>query len=102
MLKQLAYIILAGFFVGLLTGFDLKNSVVPQDEILAGGPPKDGIPALLKPTFVSMEQAGFLKDDDQVIGVVVGDAARAYPVNILNWHEAVNDTLADEPLVVTF
>lgn len=89
-------------FYFFLTGFDTANSIVPQERILAGGPPKDGIPALLDPQFIPAKNADYLRDDDTVIGVVVNGEARAYPINILNWHEAVNDTLAGQPLVVTF
>lgn len=88
-------------FMGVI-GFNTDNAIVPQGAILSGGPPKDGIPALLKPAFVLADQANFVQDDDQVIGVVVGSQARAYPIKILNWHEAVNDTMAEQPLVVTF
>ena len=86
----------------LLSGFTLDNAIVPQDEILSGGPPKDGIPALLHPKFVRPDQAPFLNNDDQVIGVAINDESKAYPIKILNWHEAVNDTLGGEPIVVTF
>ncbi len=83
-------------------GFTLDNAIVPKEEILAGGPPKDGIPALLAPKFVSARQVDFIKADDQVIGVVVAGEARAYPIKILNWHEVVNDTIGNKPLAVTF
>jgi len=83
-------------------GFSLDNAIVPRDEILSGGPPKDGIPAILDPRFIAVDKAEYLKDDDQVIGVVIGNQARAYPIKILNWHEAVNDTVGKTPLVVSF
>ena len=86
----------------VLTGFKLDNAIVPQDQILSGGPPKDGIPAILKPRFVEPDQAGFLDNTDQVIGVRIDGQARAYPINILNWHEVVNDTVGDKPIAVTF
>jgi len=86
----------------LLSGFNLENSIVPKEDILSGGPPKDGIPALLDPRSIAGEEASFLEDSDQVIGVSVNGAARAYPIRILNWHEAVNDVLGGEPIVVTF
>ena len=89
------------FFMGL-SGFNLDNAIVPQEEILSGGPPKDGIPALLKPSFVKPGQATFLESSDHVIGVRIGEEARAYPLKILNWHEVVNDTLNGVPIVVTF
>jgi len=85
-----------------LTGFKLDNAIVPMEEILSGGPPKDGIPALLKPKFIHPDRAYFLKGDDQVIGVRMGNQAKAYPIKILNWHEAVNDTIDGVPIVVTF
>jgi hypothetical protein len=85
-----------------LTGFKLDNAIVPKEEILSGGPPKDGIPALLKAKFIQPDEGDFLKADDQVIGVKMGNQAKAYPIRILNWHEAVNDTIDGMPIVVTF
>lgn len=91
--------LLAGWF---LSGFSLDNAIVPKNEILSGGPPKDGIPAIMEPQFVTADKVDFLRDDDPVIGIVIGAVARAYPIRILNWHEVVNDTLNGIPLVVTF
>ncbi|MGH8141459.1 MAG: DUF3179 domain-containing (seleno)protein [Steroidobacteraceae bacterium] len=88
--------------VGGVTGFDLTRHVVPLDQILDGGPPKDGIPAILHPSFVSAGRAAFLTPRDLVIGVVVHDHAWAYPVKILNWHEVVDDSAAGESFAVTF
>ncbi len=85
-----------------MTGFTLDNAIVPKAEILAGGPPKDGIPALLEPKFVSAEKAGFLSPEDPVFGVVLNGQPKAYPIKILNWHEVVNDYIGDMPIVVTF
>lgn len=89
-------------FYPLLVGFDIQNAIVDPNQILSGGPPKDGIPALLKPKFVRADEADYLQQDDPVIGVVVNGEARAYPIKILNWHEAVNDTFNGQPLLVTF
>ena len=101
-MNRLIYIFIVILFFGLLTGFNTGNAIVPQGEILSGGPPKDGIPAIVEPRFIPADKAGYLNPDDQVIGVVVGNQARAYPIKILNWHEAVNDTVNNRPLVVTF
>ncbi len=98
-LKHIPIILILFLFV---TGFNTGNAIVPEGEILSGGPPKDGIPAILEPVFIPADKAGYLEPDDQVIGVVIGNQARAYPIKILNWHEAVNDTVSDQPLVVTF
>jgi hypothetical protein len=86
----------------VVMGFTLDNAIVPQKEILTGGPPKDGIPALLKPKFVNAVKADFLSPEDQVIGVVLYGQPKAYPIKILNWHEVVNDYAGDTPIVVTF
>lgn len=86
----------------LLAGFDLSSSRVPEDEIVSGGPPKDGIPAIVRPKLVPASEAGFLEPDDRVVGLVVGGEARAYPLRILNWHEVVNDAVDGKPIAVTY
>ena len=95
----LAFLLIIPLFV---TGFTLDNATVPESEILSGGPPKDGIPALLEPKFVDAADANFLNRQDQVIGVVISGQPKAYPIKILNWHEVVNDTVGNAPIVVTF
>ena len=75
---------------------------IPVDEIISGGPPKDGIPALTNPEYVSAGEAAFSKDDDKVIGVVVNGEARAYPLRIMSWHELVNDRIGDLPVLVSW
>jgi len=82
---------------------DFSVHSVPYSEILTGGPRKDGIPAIDDPNFVSIEQADeWLEPQEPVIVVHVGEKARAYPIQILMWHEIVNDTVGGLPLVVTF
>jgi len=83
-------------------GFDISNATIPQDEILGGGPGKDGIPALSYPKFIPATRAIHLQNDDRVIGVKFNGIAKAYPLNILNWHEIVNDSIGDMQYVVTF
>ena len=83
-------------------GFDLTYSLVPREEILSGGPPKDGIPALTNPRLLKAEAAGYLFDDDLVVGVVFNKEARAYPLRILVWHENVNDVVGGLPIAVTY
>ncbi len=76
-------------------------SLIPKNEIYAGGPPKDGIPALTNPRTVSAISSG-LQPADRVIGVVIGGEPRAYPLRILNWHEIANDTLGGRDIAVTY
>ncbi len=82
--------------------FNLDKTLVPVKEIDNGGPPKDGIPALNSPDFVTAQKANYLKPGDRVIGITNGQEARAYPLKILNYHEIVNDRLGDTPVAVTF
>ncbi len=81
---------------------DFARTAVPWKEILSGGPPKDGIPAIDKPQFLPLDQVKDLKDVEPMITIAIGGKARAYPIRILMWHEIVNDTLAGRPISVTY
>jgi len=86
-----------------MNGFDLSNARIPVKEILSGGPPRDGIPAIDRPQFWSVSDAdGFLRDDDIVLGVARNGHAKAYPLRILVWHEIVNDSVGGDPVVITY
>lgn len=82
--------------------FDLSKHSVPLDQIVSGGPGKDGIPAILHPLFVRAPHANFLTEEDRVLGLTVGSEAKAYPIKILNWHEIVNDTIGGQPVIITY
>ncbi len=82
---------------------DFSRHSVPYADILSGGPPKDGIPALDAPQYVSVSAAdAWLRPAEPVILVQVGDDARAFPIQILIWHEIANAEVGGQPLVVTF
>jgi len=51
-----------------LNGFRLDNSLVPVNDIKKGGPPRDGIPSLDDPKFVTADDATYLKSKDRVLG----------------------------------
>ncbi len=76
--------------------------LVPQNQVLSGGPGKDGIPALKNPEFLNRIEASYMNDEDLVLGVVVGSEARAYPHKILDWHEIINDKVQDRSIVITY
>lgn len=92
------------FVVVMLCGFDTSRHSIPLNDIYDGGPGKDGIPAILKPRFLSAGEADktLLKKDDRVLGYVHNGQARAYPIKILNWHEIVNDRVGGASWVVTY
>lgn len=82
--------------------WDFSRHTIPLDEVQAGGPPRDGIPALFSPKYVPAAKANFMRGDEQVLGVFRHGVARAYPIRVLSWHELVNDTFGDEPLLVSW
>ena len=82
---------------------DWSRHTVPYDEILSGGPPRDGIRSIDNPKFiVPSEAAEWLADNEPVIALELNGDARAYPLSIITWHEIVNDVVGDVPAVVTF
>jgi hypothetical protein len=81
---------------------DFERRAVPSSEFERGGPGKDGIPAIDEPRFVRVGAVGFLEPKEPVIEVELNGDARAYPIQILVWHEIVNDTVGGVPLAVTF
>jgi len=83
-------------------GFTLHNSQIPSDEIHRGGPPKDGIPAIDTPGFITANMATHLTSDSRVLGITHKGISKAYPINIMNWHEIVNDRFASEAVTVSF
>ena len=87
---------------GPKNGFDVSNASIPVDEILAGGPPRDGIPALSDPELIDALDATYLQPNDRILGIEIDGIARAYPISILNWHEIVNDQINDKNFAVTF
>jgi hypothetical protein len=86
----------------LKNGFDLTDALVPGNEVHSGGPPRDGIPAIDKPRFVTATAASFLKGDERVLGIRHNGVSKAYPITILSWHEIVNDRFAGDPVAISY
>ena len=86
---------------GWKTDFSLHT--VPYDEILSGGPPRDGIAPIDNPKFTTNEAASkWLGDQEPVIIFGLNGDVRAYPIQILIWHEIANDVVGGVPVAVTF
>ncbi len=80
-----------------------ETSVKNWAEIMSGGPPKDGIPALDDPAFRKVGSERRISGTEPVITVEIGGATpRAYPLRYLTWHEIVNDSIGGIPIAVTF
>jgi hypothetical protein len=82
---------------------DFSSSAIDLDEISSGGPGKDGIPAIDEPRFQTVEQADrSLSPDEQFAVLESGGETKAYPIQILTWHEIVNDEIDGKPVAMTF
>ncbi|MCR4279012.1 MAG: DUF3179 domain-containing protein [bacterium] len=80
----------------------VKHSIFLED-LVSGGPPKDGIPSIDNPKFESVTDAdSYLNDELLGVGIIDGDEQRFYPFQILVWHEIANDTINGTPVLVTF
>ncbi|NNE13139.1 MAG: DUF3179 domain-containing protein, partial [Ilumatobacter sp.] len=76
--------------------------LVQFEEIRSGGPPPDGIPPIDEPRFLLPGDVDFLADNEPVLALEIDGDARAYPVQIMTWHEIVNDTVGGTPVTVSY
>lgn len=82
---------------------DFTRRAVPLAEFVPAGPPRNGIPSINDPAFVSVREANRFLDAREPVAVVeLGGEVRAYPLQIMVWHEIVNDEIAGEPVAVTY
>ncbi len=80
----------------------LPEPLVDPTDLQSGGPGPDGIPAVDAPRFQRADRVDWLDDREPVLALEIRGAARAYPVQILVWHEIVNDTVAGIPVAVSY
>jgi hypothetical protein len=77
--------------------------IVDPNKLVGGGPPKDGIPSIDNPKYVSVEEADqWIQDNELVLAIIYKGVKRVYPLQIMVWHEIVNDTIADDPILITY
>ena len=82
--------------------YDGAPARIRPEEIVFGGVPVEGIPALDRPAHVPAAAAAYLSDSERVFGVSVKGETRAYPLRILDWHEMVNDVVGGEPVTLSY
>ena len=82
--------------------FSIEDPLIPLEEILGGGPTRDGIPSIDSPKFILVAEADWLFPDRRIIGLDIKGDIGVYPLAILNWHEIVNDTVGGVPVSITF
>ena len=107
--RTLRYLCTCGFAVLCLLLLPVSASaqttqcIIPNDEIISDGSGPDSIPALISPEFVEATEGDqFLGPDFLVVGIVVNGEARAYPHNVLWWHETINDFVGGKAVLVSF
>ena len=82
---------------------DFSRHTVPFEEFASGGPPKDGIRAVDRPSFIPIREADdWLSDRDPVALMSLNGESKVYPLAIMIWHEIVNDEIGGRPVTVTF
>lgn len=82
---------------------NFNKRTIDLSELISGGPPKDGIPAIFTPKFETKAEASdWLNDNEPVIALEIDGEAKAYPLSILIWHEIANDNIGGVPVVVSF
>ena len=95
--------------VEVIEGQEIKETsegvkyIVDPNKIRGGGPPKDGIPSIDNPKYVSVQEADqWIQDNELVLAFIHKDVKRVYPLQILVWHEIVNDNIAGDPILITY
>ena len=82
---------------------DFTRSAITFETILSGGPPKDGIPSIDSPKFISLEAADrWIGPQEAVLVLRYKGRVRVYPLQILMWHEIVNDEIDGTSVIVTY
>jgi hypothetical protein len=77
--------------------------LIDPDEVRSGGPPQDGIPSIDSPLYVTVEEADeWIEDNELVLALLYEDVVRVYPLQILVWHEIVNDEINEDPILITY
>jgi len=105
-------LVMLGLIILLISGCVVTESginsaedvhwLIPENEVMDGGPGKDGIAALTNPDFVKISEISILSEKDLVVGIKIGDQIRALPHAILDWHEIVNGQLNSIPYTLSY
>ena len=101
--RQAYFVLVCLFWSVSASAQEATECIVPTEQVTGTSVGPDGIPPLTSPEVVEAAAGdGFMFADDLVLGIVLNGEARAYPHNVLWWHEMVNDFLGGSPVLVTF
>lgn len=76
--------------------------LIDPADIRSGGPPPDGIPPIDDPRFENAGAVDWLGETEPVLAFELGGEARAYPLQVMTWHELVNDVVGDVPVTISY
>ncbi len=83
------------------TNFHIKKVLL--SEIHKVGTTRDAIEPIDKPRFwITRTARTFIDGREPVIAFAANGDVRAYPLQVLLWHEVVNDVVGGEPVAVTY
>lgn len=85
-------------------GFDENTpATVPFEELFQGCPARDCIPSIDNPRYVPADEAEtYLEPSSLIMAMDYNGDVRAWPIRILDFHEIVNDTIAGDPIAITW
>ena len=87
----------------LFPELDWTMNTVDLTTISSGGPGRDGgIPSLQDPSFEVQADVDWIQPEEPVIALEINGEARAYPIQVLMWHEIATDTVGGVPVTVSF
>ena len=94
----LACVVVSGHLGRPITAADPDEEFRPRVVI------RRAFPAIVDAPVITAKQASSLQDHELVLGIVLGDAARAYPINMLTGprREIINDTLNGRAIAATW
>jgi hypothetical protein len=81
---------------------DFSRHAIPFDEIISDGATRDSIPPIHDPRFVAAASVDTVGPFEPVLSLHINGEARAYPLQILLWHEIVNDVVGGVPVLVSY
>jgi hypothetical protein len=87
----------------LFNGFNVNDGAIAAEDIYYNTEERDEIPSIDTPRFLAgSARDGMLGLNKRVLAVAYNGVSKAYPIDILDLHEIVNDDFDGKPVAVTF
>lgn len=74
-----------------------------SSEVFSSRLGKNALEPITNPKFeIAKKLENCFREDEEFIVIQKEETTKAYPKSILVWHQAVNDTIENEPVLITF